>query len=82
MRNKPLKEISSEIANMRDDVRSKHVDIRSNAKVFMTMWAYCQRVARDLAQEDEDEEEVVMSEGEVVMSPPPTKKHKTRRTAA
>lgn len=44
MRGRGLFEIAREIDNMRVDARQKHVDIRSNSRVFATMWAYCQKV--------------------------------------
>lgn len=52
MRERPLNVISLEIDNMRKDVRSKHVDIRNNRRVFETMWTYC----RNAAGKREDDE--------------------------
>lgn len=53
MRGRGLFEIAREIDNMRVDARKNHVDIRSNSRVFATMWAYCQKVAGSSSRDAE-----------------------------
>ncbi|KAF8322140.1 hypothetical protein DL93DRAFT_2105917 [Clavulina sp. PMI_390] len=57
MRDRSLFEIVKELDGMRVDARQHHVDIRSNARVFGTMWAYCQKASGSASKGGQDSAE-------------------------